>query len=210
MTYKDTSISDFLNMLARDVPPLPAGGCAAALCGASSSSLGIMMARIMIRRSKAAGDKKALEYILKDLLVFQKTFLNLMDEDQAAYERVMDALGKKKNSIKPDSDYDGSLNEAFIISLKPPMALIETSIRMLRLFELLAAKIHEPLKADLTVAVESACACFKGSLMIAGENLKKIRNPETVASLIKQLDQYESEVESIKHKLNQYKLEDNI
>jgi formiminotetrahydrofolate cyclodeaminase len=125
---KNETLSDFLNMLAKDVPPLPAGGCAAALCGAVAASLGIMIARIVMRRSKAAEDKKALEGVLDDLEVFQKRCLELMDEDQAAYERVMNALGKNKNSTKPDSAYDASLQESFLISLKPPMALIEISI----------------------------------------------------------------------------------
>ncbi len=202
---KDETISDFLDMLARDVPPLPAGGCAAALIGAVAASLGVMIARIVIRRSKAVGDKKALEGMREDLEVFQKRCLDLMDEDQAAYGRVMDALGKNKNSSEPDFDKDALIQEAYLVSLKPPMALIEISIRTLRLFQLLAAKIHEPLKADMAVAVESVMACFKGSLMIAGENIKKIQDPETISSLMKQLDKYELEVDSIKQKFNRYK-----
>ena len=77
------------------------------------------------------------------------------------------------------------------------IVLIEISIRMLRIFELLAAKIHEPLKADLTVAVESAMACFRGSRKIVIENLKHIQCSETDATMLEQLNAYQFEAESI-------------
>lgn len=186
-----------MDMLARDVPPLPAGGCAAALCGAAAASLGMMMTKILIRRSTIVSDKAMLQHILEDLLILQNTCLHLMDEDQAAYEKVIDVMRQLKLSGMTVAEKEVSLQEAYLISLKPPMDLIEASVRMLRLFQNLAANIHEPLKADMIVAVESACACFKGSFMIAGENLKKIRNPETVLSIMKQLNMYQLEFKTI-------------
>jgi methenyltetrahydrofolate cyclohydrolase len=197
LSFKNTTISDFLDMVAEDVPPLPAGGCAAALCGAVAVSLGILITRVVIRRSTDSLDKKALQHILNDLLVFQKTYLDLMDEDQAAYEKVIEGIHNLKYSGGIIGQKEESLQEAYLISIKPPMALIETSVRMLRLFQILSAKIHEPLKADMTVAVESASACFNGSFMIAKENVKKIEISETVSALMRQLNIYRLEFESI-------------
>jgi formiminotetrahydrofolate cyclodeaminase len=120
-----------------------------------------------------------------------------MDEDNAAYEKVLETIRNLKNSAKTMAEKEELLQDAHLISLKPPMALIETSIRILRLFQRLAEKTHEALKADMSVAVESAFACFHGSLMIAKENVKKIEIPETVSSLIRQSNIYRLEFESI-------------
>jgi methenyltetrahydrofolate cyclohydrolase len=197
LAFRNVTISDFMDMLSRDVPPLPAGGCAAALCGAVAASLGIMITRIIIHHSIESSDKEILQRTIDDLFVFQKTFLILMDEDQMAYENVIKAIRNLRDTDKAVVGTEKTLQDAYLTALKPPMEMIETSVKILGLFQYLVENIRETLKADMTVAIEAICACFNGSHTIAEENLKKIQEFDILKLLSKRLNDYKIQFESI-------------
>ncbi len=85
------AIGDFLEELATESPPLPAGGCAVALAVAMSAALEQFVTRLTIKKGKNPDSTVDLIEKLSRLKEVQKKCVEMMDHDVQAYERIMEA-----------------------------------------------------------------------------------------------------------------------
>lgn len=102
-SLKSLTVEDFANCLASDAPA-PGGGSVAALCAALSSSLSSMVF------SLTTGKKFYLEYdekIRKDIEAginvaneLKIKFLEMLDEDVSAFNKVMAAFKMPKETLE--------------------------------------------------------------------------------------------------------------
>ncbi len=126
------AVREFCNETLSD-SPAPGGGSVAALMGALGVSLGGMVANLSA--AKRGWDDK-LEFFsewavkaqqLKDELLF------LVDEDTAAFNRVMAAFALPKDSPEEKIARVGAINEANKYAAEIPLRVMETAIQIIRL-----------------------------------------------------------------------------
>ncbi len=177
--FKALTIDDFLGRLAREVPTLPGGGCAAALGAGMTAALLEFVARISARRSADPETARFFEGMVREMEASRAACLAAMDQDADAYRMIIDALHLDPEASGGADRRRRAVASASIMALAPPMAVMEAAIRMLRLARTALPEVYPPARADALAAVHMAHACLAGALAIAEANLPAIDDGET-------------------------------
>ncbi len=108
MNLADLSVTEFLNELS-SVSPAPGGGSVAALCAGLGSALCSMVGRLTFGKEKYRAEWKTMETLVNEADSMGKRFLELMDADTDAYNKVV-----KATKLPKESDEEKTLRKAAI------------------------------------------------------------------------------------------------
>jgi glutamate formiminotransferase/formiminotetrahydrofolate cyclodeaminase len=159
--------------------PAPGGGSVAALMGALGVSLGGMVANLSA--GKRGWDDK-LQYFsdwavkaqqLKDELLF------LVDEDTAAFNKVMAAFGLPKDSAEEKAARSTAIQSANKYAAEIPLRVMETASKAYQLLAEMADKGNPASISDVGVGALAVRACIEGAAMNVRINLSGLKD-ETV------------------------------
>ena len=176
------NLREFCNETLSD-SPAPGGGSVAALMGALGASLGGMVANLSA--GKRGWDDK-LEYFsdwavkaqqLKDQL------LSLVDEDTAAFNRVMDTFALPKDSAEEKKARSTAIEEATKHAAKVPLKLMETASKSYELLSEMAAKGNPASISDVGVGALATRACIEGAALNVQINLGQLKDEKFKTAL---------------------------
>ena len=163
--------------------PAPGGGSVAALMGALGVSLGGMVANLSA--SKRGWDDK-LHYFsdwavkaqhLKDELLF------LVDEDTAAFNKVMEAFGLAKDSAEEKAARSAAIQSANKYAAEIPLRVMETAFKSYQLLAEMAGKGNPASISDVGVGALAVRACIEGAAMNVRINLAGLKDEKVKANL---------------------------
>jgi glutamate formiminotransferase/formiminotetrahydrofolate cyclodeaminase len=163
--------------------PAPGGGSVAALMGALGVSLGGMVANLSAGK-RGWEDKlpffsdwavKAQQ--LKDELLF------LVDEDTAAFNKVMAAFGLPKESAEEKAARSVAIQSANKYAAEIPLRVMETASRAYPLLAEMADKGNPASVSDVGVGSLAIRACIEGAAMNVRINLGGLKDESLKASL---------------------------
>ena len=185
--YDATStIGDFLNAAAAK-QPAPGGGSAAALAGALAAAMGEMVLNYSVGRKNLAQHEPQLKSALAELTRARALLLELMAEDQQAYESLTAAKKLPESSPTRKQDFDVAL----LASIRVPQAMGATALAILQLADGLVEKVNEFLLSDLAVCCELAMATVRCAFYNVRANLPEVIDPtdrqkieQTAAALV--------------------------
>lgn len=182
--------------------PAPGGGSVAALMGALGVSLGGMVANLSAGKR---GWEDKLQFFsdwavkaqqMKDELLF------LVDEDTAAFNKVMAALGLPKESAEEKKVRTAALERANQYAAEIPLRVMETASKAYSLLAAMAEKGNPASVSDVGVGVLALHACIEGAAMNVRINLAGFKDEEARSGLrdrvTKIIAQSESEFARIK------------
>ena len=176
------NLREFCNETLSD-SPAPGGGSVAALMGALGASLGGMVANLSA--GKRGWDDK-LEYFsgwavkaqqLKDEL------LSLVDEDTAAFNKVMDALALPKESAEEKATRATTIEEATKHAAEIPLKVMETASRSYALLAEMAERGNPVSISDVGVGTLATRACIEGAALNVRINLGQLKNEKSKKDL---------------------------
>jgi glutamate formiminotransferase/formiminotetrahydrofolate cyclodeaminase len=176
--------------------PAPGGGSVAALMGALGVSLGGMVANLSA--GKRGWDDK-LPYFsdwavkaqqLKDELLF------LVDEDTAAFNKVMEAFALPKESAEEKAARSSAIQSANKYAAEIPLRVMETASKAYQLLGEMAESGNPASISDVGVGVLAVRACIDGAGMNVQINLAGLKDENFKSSLQKKLQQIRAESES--------------
>ena len=193
--FKDLTISNFLEMLANDNPPLPAAGSAIALVGSVACAMSRFVAQLSLKKGLKTEDHPFDGNITDDLLSFHKKCLDIMDQDANAYAQVFEALKLSKDGCHTDSNSSDIVQNTYKLSLKPQMELIEICIQLLDRLTMVKKTIPKSASADFEVAVNLANTCLTASILIVEANVKEIADRSLADEFSRQLNAYKTQGE---------------
>jgi len=155
----------------------PGGGCASALSGALAASLVAMVARTTIGekfpdRSAEMGQIAADGDRLRDEL------LDLVDEDAAAFDRVMDAFRLPKETPEEQDARSAAIQDAYRGATDPPLRVSRLSVRVLELARAVAEQGNPNAVSDAGVAALLAATSLEGGALNVRINLGSIKDEE--------------------------------
>jgi glutamate formiminotransferase len=165
--------------------PAPGGGSVAALMGALGASLGGMVANLSA--GKRGWDDK-LNYFsdwavqaqrLKDELLF------LVDEDTAAFNKVMDAFKLPKDSPEEKAARSAAIQSANQYAAEIPARVMETALKSYKLLAEMAENGNPASISDVGVGLLATRAAVEGAGMNVRINLAGLKD-EKVKSLLKE------------------------
>jgi glutamate formiminotransferase/formiminotetrahydrofolate cyclodeaminase len=176
--------------------PAPGGGSVAALMGAVGVSLAGMVANLSA--GKRGWDEK-LEYFsewavkaqqLKDELLF------LVDEDTAAFNRVMDAFGLPKESAEEKAARSSAIQSANKYAAEIPLRVMETAAKSYRILGKMAESGNPASISDVGVGLLASRACIEGAAMNVRINLGGLKDEAVKKDLRGRLQKISAESES--------------
>ncbi len=157
MIYDKTqTIEAFVNAAAAK-QPAPGGGSTAALAGALAAAMGEMAVNYSIGRMDLADHRDELAHALAEFKRARQLLLELMCEDQAAYE----AFTAARKLPESDPQRQGKFDAALLACIRIPQAVGATAAAVLQLCERLADHVNKYLISDLAVGAELAMATIR-------------------------------------------------
>lgn len=176
--------------------PAPGGGSVAALMGALGVSLGGMVANLSA--GKRGWDDK-IQYFsdwavkaqqLKDELLF------LVDEDTAAFNKVMEAFALPKESAEEKAARSEAIQSANKYAAEIPLRVMETASKAYQLLGEMAENGNPASISDVGVGLLAVRACIDGAGMNVRINLAGLKDEKFKSSLQEKLQQISAESES--------------
>jgi glutamate formiminotransferase/formiminotetrahydrofolate cyclodeaminase len=189
------NLREFCNETLSD-SPAPGGGSVAALMGALGVSLGGMVANLSAGKR---GWEEKLSYFsdwavkaqqLKDELLF------LVDEDTAAFNKVMDAFALPKESAEEKAARSAAIQQANKYAAEIPLRVMETSFRSYQLLAEMADKGNPASISDVGVGLLAVRACVAGAAMNVRINLAGLKDEKTRSALQQKVQRISAESET--------------
>jgi glutamate formiminotransferase/formiminotetrahydrofolate cyclodeaminase len=183
--------------------PAPGGGSVAALMGALGVSLGGMVANLSA--GKRGWDDK-LQYFsdwavkaqqLKDELLF------LVDEDTAAFNKVMNAFALPKESAEEKAARSEAIQSANKYAAEIPLRVMETTSKAYQLLGEMAENGNPASISDVGVGLLAVHACIDGAALNVRINLAGLKNEKLKSTLQEKVQKITAESESELKKIGQ-------
>ena len=195
-------VREFCNETLSD-SPAPGGGSVAALMGALGASLGGMVANLSA--GKRGWDDK-LEYFsgwavkaqqLKDEL------LSLVDEDTAAFNKVMEAFALPKESADEKAARSAAIEAATKYAAEVPLKVMETASKSYALLAEMAEKGNPASVSDVGVGALATRACIEGAALNVRINLCQLKNEKFKSALSEKVQKISADSEAQFKNINQ-------
>ena len=186
------NLREFCNETLSD-SPAPGGGSVAALMGALGASLGGMVANLSAGKRgwddkiKYFSDWAVKAQQLKDEL------LALVDEDTAAFNKVMDAFGLPKESAEEKSARSAAIEQATKYAAEIPLKVMEMAFRSYELLSEMAEKGNPASISDVGVGALATRACIGGAALNVRINLAGLKDEKFKSALLKKLQQFSTD-----------------
>ena len=196
------NLREFCNETLSD-SPAPGGGSVAALMGALGVSLGGMVANLS---GGKRGWEDKLSYFsnwavkaqqLKDELLF------LVDEDTAAFSKVVDAFALPKESAQEKAARSAAIQLANRYAAEIPLRVMETAFKSYQLLAEMAEQGNPASISDVGVGLLALRACIDGAAMNVRINLAGLKDEEVKSSLQEMVQKISAESESEFEKIRQ-------
>ena len=192
-SFKDFSISEFIDEVSRSTPT-PGGGSVSALAGTLSASLALMVLNLSYS-SKIEDSGIKLSEIKYNLL-------SLVDKDSQAFDKVMSAFSMPKKTDLDKKARNEEIENAYKNAVITPLLILEESGKILVLIKKIYKNVNQNCLSDLGVSVELCSASINGAVMNIKINLSEIRDKNYVKEITRKIDKILSKIEPILSELN--------
>src|SRR5213594_1572242 len=163
--------------------PAPGGGSVAALMGALGASLGGMVANLSA--GKRGWDDR-LEYFSDWAVKAQQLkdeLLSLVDEDTAAFNKVMEAFALPKESAEEKAARSAAIEQATKYAAEVPLKVMETASKSYELLTEMAEKGNPASISDVGVGTLATRACIEGAALNVRINLGQLKTEKFKADI---------------------------
>lgn len=164
--------------------PTPGGGNVAALCGALSSSLGAMVCGLTIGKKKYVEVEAEMVNIKSKLESFQKEFFELGQQDNFAFNKVMEAFKLPKETDAEKDARSKAIEVATLGAAAVPEEVMKKAKEILPFLKLIIEKGNKNSLSDAGVAAALVSTASKSAYMNVLINCSSLSN-QTIAQEIK-------------------------
>src|SRR5438876_1527560 len=183
--------------------PAPGGGSVAALMGALGVSLGGMVANLSDGKR---GWEDKLRYFsdwavkaqqLKDELLF------LVDEDTAAFKKVIDAFALPKESAEEKAERSAAIETATKYAAEVPLKVMETASKSYQLLSEMVEKGNPNSISDVGVGALATRASVEGAALNVRINLGQLKDEKFKSALVEKVRKISADSDAQFQKINQ-------
>jgi len=171
----DRSVRDILAAFSSS-DPTPGGGSASALASALGTSLLIMVAGLPKTRSGADAERAALAAATPTLIDLRDRLTAAIDEDTAAYDRVVAAYKLPKATPGQQQARQDAIQQALRAATEVPLTVVRWSAKALRVAETVATNGHAAAASDVGVATALLRAGLHGARLNVEINLDSVKD----------------------------------
>ena len=176
------SVDDFLDEIASH-SPAPGGGSVSALAAALGAALTSMVCRLTIGKKKYADVQSEMEKALMQSEKLRAQFKAIIDEDTAAYNKVMAAYALQKETEEQKMKRTAEIQEAMKTATLVPLKLMELCGVAMKLVKIVAEQGNQSAVSDAGVAMLMLQAGCEGAAMNVKINLGLLTDSGFVAKI---------------------------
>src|SRR6266566_7523209 len=163
--------------------PAPGGGSVAALMGALGASLGGMVANLSAGKRGWDGKIEFFSGWAVKAQQLKDELLSLVDEDTAAFNKVMDAFALPKESAEEKSARLAAIEQATKYAAEIPLKVMETSSKSYQLLSEMAESGNPASISDVGVGALATRACIEGAAMNVRINIGQLKDEKFKSEL---------------------------
>jgi glutamate formiminotransferase/formiminotetrahydrofolate cyclodeaminase len=196
------NLREFCNETLSD-SPAPGGGSVAALMGALGASLGGMVANLS---AGTRGWDDKIEYFSDWAVKAQQLkdeLLSLVDEDSAAFNKVIDAFGLPRESPEEKKTRSAAIESTTQYAAEIPLKVMQTSSKSYQLLSEMAEKGNPNSISDVGVGLLAAHACIEGAALNVRINLGQLKDEKFKSALMERVRQIKADSETQFKKIQQ-------
>ncbi len=189
------NLREFCNETLSD-SPAPGGGSVAALMGALGASLGGMVANLSAGKR---GLDDRLEYFSDRAVKAQQLkdeLLSLVDEDTAAFNKVIDAFALPKESAEEKAARSAAIEQATKYAAEIPFKAMETAFKSYQLLSEMADKGNPASISDVGVGALATRACIEGAAMNVRINLAGLKDEKFKSAFVEKVRKISADSEA--------------
>ena len=143
----------------------PGGGSVSACMGALGAALATMVANLSAHKRGWDQRWESFSQVAEEGQQLLDRLLQLIDEDTAAFNRIMDVLGMPKGTAEEKAARDRALEEATLNAAAVPLQTMETALKALPLALRMAREGNPASASDAGVAALAAVAGIRGAAL---------------------------------------------
>jgi formiminotetrahydrofolate cyclodeaminase len=174
----NTPLGEFLDAAAAK-QPTPGGGSVTALVGALAASMGEMTVNYSIGKKGLEAYQNELRPALAALTRARQLLLQLMTEDQAAFETVTTV----RKLPETDATRADRFNAALLACIRIPETMAATAVAILDVVDRITNFVNPYLLSDLAVCADLAMATARCAIYNVRANLPDVKDPADRASI---------------------------
>ena len=179
----DLTVKEFAQETSRE-SPAPGGGTIAACMGALGAALGTMVANLSAH--KRGWDDRWQEFSqwAEKGQVLVDSLLHLIDEDTAAFNRIMDAFGMPKGTPEEKQARSEAIQAATLYASEVPLDTMRESFKAFEICRAMAEIGNPNSVSDAGVGALAARAAVRGASMNVRINASSLKDKATAQRLI--------------------------
>ena len=170
-------MKDFLNVLASK-EPVPGGGGACGYVAAVGMALGNMVLSLTTGKKKYAEVEEEMQEYLERLKTMQQEFLHLSDRDAEVFAPLAECYRLSSATPEEKEHKETVMEEKLLDASMVPVEIMEKSLELLEILDVLADKGSRMAVSDVGVAVQFTRTALLGAVMNVYINTKSIKNRE--------------------------------
>lgn len=183
MKLKELTIEEFLEKT-YSKEPVPGGGSISALCGALAASLAQMVTGLTIGRKKYSDVENEMIDYGKKMEQARLNFLELIDEDAEAYQKVFDAFKMPKETEEQQKLRNEEIQLTTIKAAEVPLKVAQQAVGIMDSIFQIGIKGNRNAVTDACVAMMCARTAAFGAILNVRINLSGIEDE----NLVKEFD----------------------
>lgn len=178
----DFTCSEFADETASE-SPAPGGGSISAYMGALGAALGTMVANLSAHKPGWDDRWKEFSDYAEEGRRSLDTLIALVDEDTAAFNRIMAAIGMPKSTDEEKAARAEALEAATLYATEVPLRTMEAAFGTYPILEAMASKGNPNSVSDAGVGTLAADAAVHGAFLNVRINAAGLKDREAAARL---------------------------
>ena len=168
--------------------PAPGGGSISAYMGALGAALATMVANLSAHKRGWDDRWKEFSDVAEKGQALMAELLALVDEDTAAFNRIMDVFSMPKGTPEEKAARAAALEEATLYAASVPLRTMEAALKALPLALEMARKGNPASASDAGVAALAAVAGIRGAALNVRINAAGLTDKTPAEPLLKRAD----------------------
>ena len=175
----------------------PGGGSISANMGALGAALATMVANLSAHKRGWDDRWKEFSDVAEKGQAIMEELLSLIDEDTAAFDRIMDCFSMPKGTEEEKAARAAALEEATLYAAQVPLRTMEASLKALPLALEMALKGNPASASDAGVAALAAVAGIRGAQLNVRINAAGLNDKTAAAPLLERADAIVKEAQAL-------------
>ncbi|MBO7643649.1 MAG: glutamate formimidoyltransferase [Bacteroidales bacterium] len=176
--------------------PAPGGGSISAYMGALAAALGTMVANLSGHKRGWDDRWKEFSDIAEQGQALMTELLDLVDEDTAAFDRIMACFGMPKGTEEEKAARAAAIEEATLYAASVPLKTMEASLKAFPLLLAVAQKGNPASASDAGVGALAARAACRGAALNVRINASGLTDKTPAQPLLARAEEIVREAEA--------------